>query len=72
MGGVSRRGLLQVQHLSRRRERHVVLHQRTRRRHLIRGRQVPAKGTYRWQVEAYNDEQVKLAESDRDIKFTIN
>jgi len=30
------------------------------------------KGTYRWQVEAYNDEQVKLAESDRDIKFTIN
>lgn len=30
------------------------------------------KGTYRWQVEAYNDDQVKLAESDRDIKFTIN
>jgi hypothetical protein len=30
------------------------------------------KGTYRWQVEAYNDDKVKLAESDRDIKFTIN
>jgi hypothetical protein len=29
------------------------------------------KGTYRWQVEAYNDDKVKLAESDRDIKFTI-
>ena len=30
------------------------------------------KGTYRWQVEAYNDDKAKLAESDRDIKFTIN
>ena len=30
------------------------------------------KGTYRWQVEAYNDDKVKLAESDRDIKFTVN
>ena len=30
-----------------------------------------AKGTYRWQVEAYNDDKVKLAESDHDIKFTI-
>ena len=29
------------------------------------------KGTYRWKVEAYNDEKVKLAESDRDTKFTI-
>jgi hypothetical protein len=29
------------------------------------------KGTYRWQVEAYNNDKVKLAESDRDIKFTI-
>lgn len=29
------------------------------------------KGTYRWKVEAYNDDKVKLAESDRDIKFTI-
>jgi hypothetical protein len=30
------------------------------------------KGTYRWQVQAFNDNDVKLAESDRDIKFTIN
>ena len=29
------------------------------------------KGTYRWQVEAYNEDKVKLAESDRDVKFTI-
>ena len=29
------------------------------------------KGTYRWQVEAYNEDKVKLAESDRDTKFTI-
>ena len=29
------------------------------------------KGTYRWQVEAYNGENRKLSESDRDIKFTI-
>ena len=30
------------------------------------------KGTYRWQVQAFNNDDVKLAESDRDIKFTIN
>jgi hypothetical protein len=30
------------------------------------------KGTYRWQVEAYNENKAKLAESDHDIKFTIN
>lgn len=30
------------------------------------------KGTYRWQVEAYNSADQKLAESSRDIKFTIN
>ncbi|MFL6211265.1 MAG: hypothetical protein ACJ74W_20615 [Pyrinomonadaceae bacterium] len=30
-----------------------------------------AKGTYRWQVEAYNSADEKLAESSRDIKFTI-
>lgn len=29
------------------------------------------KGTYRWQVEAYNGSDQKLSESDRDIKFTI-
>ena len=29
------------------------------------------KGTYRWQVAAYNGAEQKLAESDRDIKFTI-
>jgi hypothetical protein len=29
------------------------------------------KGTYRWQVEAYNDANVKISESDKDIKFTI-
>ena len=29
------------------------------------------KGTYRWQVEAYNAANQKLSESDRDIKFTI-
>lgn len=29
------------------------------------------KGTYRWQVEAYNDANVKLSESGDDIKFTI-
>lgn len=30
------------------------------------------KGTYRWRVEAYNGENRKLAESDDNIKFTIN
>lgn len=30
------------------------------------------KGTYRWQVNAYNSEDRKLAESGDDIKFTIN
>lgn len=30
-----------------------------------------AKGTYRWQVEAYNSADKKLAESDDNIKFTI-
>jgi hypothetical protein len=30
------------------------------------------KGTYRWQVEAYNDADQKLSESSSDIKFTIN
>jgi hypothetical protein len=30
-----------------------------------------AKGTYRWQVEAYNNADQKLAESGSDIKFTI-
>jgi hypothetical protein len=30
------------------------------------------KGTYRWQVEAYNSSDKKLAESSRDIKFTVN
>lgn len=29
------------------------------------------KGTYRWQVMAYNDADQKLSESGRDIKFTI-
>jgi 5-hydroxyisourate hydrolase-like protein (transthyretin family) len=29
------------------------------------------KGTYRWQVEAYNSSDVKLAESADDIKFTV-
>jgi hypothetical protein len=29
------------------------------------------KGTYRWQVSAYNGSDQKLSESDRDIKFTI-
>jgi len=29
------------------------------------------KGTYRWQVTAYNSDDVKLAESSRDIKFTL-
>ncbi|HVG29730.1 MAG TPA: hypothetical protein VM864_08545 [Pyrinomonadaceae bacterium] len=29
------------------------------------------KGTYRWQVTAYNGANQKLSESDRDIKFTI-
>jgi hypothetical protein len=29
------------------------------------------KGTYRWQVEAYNDADRKLSESSDDIKFTI-
>ncbi|HEX8180895.1 MAG TPA: hypothetical protein VF525_15220 [Pyrinomonadaceae bacterium] len=29
------------------------------------------KGTYRWQVTAYNSKDQKLAESSRDIKFTI-
>ena len=30
------------------------------------------KGIYRWQVNAYNSEDRKLAESSSDIKFTIN
>jgi hypothetical protein len=30
------------------------------------------KGTYRWQVEAYNDADQKLSESSDDIKFTVN
>jgi hypothetical protein len=30
-----------------------------------------AKGTYRWQVEAYNSADQKLSESADDIKFTI-
>ncbi|HEX8130748.1 MAG TPA: hypothetical protein VF527_16730 [Pyrinomonadaceae bacterium] len=30
------------------------------------------KGTYRWQVEAYNSSDRKLAESGDNIKFTIN
>jgi hypothetical protein len=29
------------------------------------------KGTYRWQMEAYNDDDQKLSESGRDIKFTV-
>jgi hypothetical protein len=29
------------------------------------------KGTYRWQVEAYNGNDQKLSESARDIKFTV-
>lgn len=29
------------------------------------------KGTYRWQVSAYNSDDKKLSESSRDIKFTI-
>ena len=29
------------------------------------------KGTYRWQVTAYNSSDQKLSESDNDIKFTI-
>ena len=29
------------------------------------------KGTYRWQVEAYNGADQKLSESARDIKFTV-
>ena len=30
------------------------------------------KGTYRWQVEAYNSSDKKLSESSNDINFTIN
>ena len=30
------------------------------------------KGTYRWQVEAFNSEDKKLSESSNDINFTIN
>ena len=30
------------------------------------------KGTYRWQVNAYNSQDRKLAESSNEIKFTIN
>jgi hypothetical protein len=30
-----------------------------------------AKGTYRWEVEAYNSSNQKLSESGNDIKFTI-
>jgi hypothetical protein len=29
------------------------------------------KGTYRWQVTAYNGSDVKLAESSNEIKFTL-
>ncbi|MDT5268073.1 MAG: hypothetical protein QOH49_259 [Acidobacteriota bacterium] len=29
------------------------------------------KGTYRWEVEAYNDSDQKLAESAKDVKFTV-
>jgi hypothetical protein len=29
------------------------------------------KGTYRWQVEAFNNEDRKLSESSNDIKFTV-
>lgn len=29
------------------------------------------KGTYRWQVTAYNGDDKKLSESSRDIKFTV-
>jgi hypothetical protein len=29
------------------------------------------KGTYRWQVQAYNDANQKISESSNDIKFTI-
>ena len=31
-----------------------------------------AKGTYRWQVEAFNSADKKLSESSNDINFTIN
>ena len=31
-----------------------------------------AKGTYRWQVEAYNQSDQKLAESADDMKFTVD
>jgi hypothetical protein len=31
-----------------------------------------AKGTYRWQVDAYNSADRKLSESSDDIKFTVN
>ena len=30
------------------------------------------KGTYRWQVEAFNSSDKKLSESSNDINFTIN
>lgn len=30
------------------------------------------KGTYRWQVNAYNSADKKLSESSNDIKFTVN
>jgi len=30
------------------------------------------KGTYRWQVEAYNKENRKLSDSPEDMKFTVN
>jgi hypothetical protein len=30
------------------------------------------KGTYRWQVNAYNSADKKISESSDDIKFTIN
>ncbi len=29
------------------------------------------KGTYRWEIQAFNDDDQKLAENDDDIKFTI-
>ena len=30
------------------------------------------KGTYRWQVDAFNSADKKLSESSNDIKFTVN
>jgi hypothetical protein len=30
------------------------------------------KGSYRWQVDAFNKDDKKLSESPDDIKFTVN